>query len=323
MSYLRDKKVLVTGATGFVGKNLVNRLLSLDASIRVTIHKKEPVVKDNRVEYVYCDLTSMDDCRAVVRGIDYIFHCAASTSGAATIAKTPLVHVTPNVVMNARLLEAAYFAKVKKFLWIGSSTGYPPSGERLVKEEEMMQGDPYDKYFCVGWMKRYTETLCRIYSEKLKNPMLTIVLRPTNIYGEHDDFQFETSHVLAALIRRVVERHDPIEVWGTGDDIRDLIYVGDFIDVMVLAMEKIECFSPLNIGLGKGYSVKELLKIICEVDGYKNARIVFDPSKPTMIPIRLVDTTKAEMLLGFKARTSLKDGIKKTLEWYKMRRSEK
>lgn len=317
MSSFNNKKVLVTGATGFVGVNLVKRLLPLGASVRATVHKKEPVICDSRINYVKCDLTQMKDCHGVVDGIDYVFHCAASTSGAATIDKTPLVHVTPNVVMNAQLLEAAYFNKVKKFLWLSSSTGYPPSGDRPVKEEEIMNGDPYEKYFCVGWMKRYTEVLCRMYSEKLKNPMVTIVLRPTNIYGEYDDFEFETSHVFAALIRRVVERQNPIEVWGTGDDVRDLIYVGDFIDAVLLGLENIDCYNTFNIGLGKGYSIKEILRMMLEVDGYTDAKIIFDPSKPTTIPIRLVDTTKAETVLSFKASTGLKEGIKKTIKWYR------
>jgi GDP-L-fucose synthase len=215
------------------------------------------------------------------------------------------------------MLEAAYFAKVKKFIWLSSNAAYPPSGDRPVKEEELLDGDPYETYFGVAWMKRYTEILCRMYSEKLKNPMTTVVLRPSNIYGPYDDFDFATSHVMAAQIRKVIERHDPIEVWGTGNDVRDLIYIDDFIDAMILATEKIETYNPLNIALGKGYSVKEILQIILEVDGYTDARIEFDTAKPSMIPIRLIDTTRAESILGFKAKTGLREGIKKTIDWYR------
>ncbi len=321
-NFFAGKKVLVAGGTGFVGVNLIKRLLSMDADITATIHRKEPVLIDGRIKYKRCDLTRMEDCKNAVDNMDYVFLCAANTQGAAVLENNPLSHVTPNILINSQMLEAAYFAKVKKILWISSSTGYPPSGKRRVLEEEMMKDDPDDKYFCVGWMKRYTEILCRMYSEKIKEPMTTVVLRPTNIYGEHDDFEFETSHVFAALIRRVVERHNPVEVWGTGDDIRDLIYVGDFVDAMLSAMEKINTYNPVNIGLGKGYSIKEILQMILEADNYTGAKIVFNPLKPVTIPIRLVDTTRAETVLGFKAKTDLKEGIKKTLKWYRENRQE-
>ncbi|MFC1908566.1 NAD-dependent epimerase/dehydratase family protein [Chloroflexota bacterium] len=310
-------KVLVAGGTGFVGVNLINRLLALGASVRATIHRKEPVLQDKRIEYIKCDLTRMEDCKKVVSDMDYIFLCAASTSGAAVMASTPLVHVTPNIVMNSQMLEAAYFARVKKFVWLSSNAAYPPTDDRPVREEEMFNGDPYETYFGVAWMKRYTEILCRMYSEKLKNPMTTVVLRPSNIYGPYDDFEFETSHVMAALVRRVVERHDPFEVWGTGDDVRDWIYIDDFIDAIMLATEKIDTYNPINIGLGKGYSIKEALQMMLEVDGYADAKLKYDPSKPSMIPIRLIDVTKAETVLGFRATTGVREGIKKTVDWYR------
>jgi len=316
----KDAKVLVAGGTGFVGVNLINRLLSLGANIRATLHRKLPVIADERVEYVKCDLTKMEDCKKVVAGMDYVFMCAANTSGAAVMQATPLVHVTPNIVMNSQMLEAAYFAKVKKFIYLSSTTVYPPSDNRPVKEEELLDGNPYEAYFAVGWMKRYAEILCQLYSQKLKNPMTTVVLRPSNMYGPYDDFEFETSHVLPALMRKVIERHKPLEVWGTGDDIRDWIYIDDLIDAIILATQKIETYDPLNIGLGKGYSIKQALQIMLEVDDYTDAEIKYNPSKPSMIPIRLIDTNKAETVLGFKAKTGLKDGITKTIEWYRNRR---
>ena len=322
MSFFDGKKVLVTGASGFVGTNLLLRLLSTDARIRAVVHHRRPWVQDPRIEYLACDLTLPEDCRRATDGVDYVFHCAASTSGAAVISQTPLVHVTSNIVMNAYLLESAYMARVKKFLWLSSSTGYPPTGERPVREEEMLQGDPYDKYFGVGWMKRYTEVLCRMYGQKLKNPLLTVVLRPTNIYGEYDDFLFETSHVFAALIRKVVERHDPLEVWGTGEDVRDLLYVGDMIDVMLQAMEQVDNYDVFNIGSGRGYRVKELLAMMLEAEGYQQARVVFDPSKPQMIPIRLVDVQKAKERFGFKPAVDVGEGIKRTLTWFRHNREK-
>ncbi|MBZ0156987.1 MAG: NAD-dependent epimerase/dehydratase family protein [Alphaproteobacteria bacterium] len=313
----KGKNVLVAGGTGFVGANLINRMLSLGANVRATLHRRDAVIADSRIEYVKADLLAMDDCRRVVQDMDYVFLCAANTSGAAVIASTPLVHVTPNIIMNSQMLEAAWFAKVKKFVWLSSNAAYPPSGDRPVREEEMFDGDPYDIYFGVAWMKRYTEILCRLYSEKLKERMATVVVRPSNIYGPYDDFDFATSHMMSATIRKVVERQKPIKVWGTGDDIRDLIYIDDFIDALVLAAEKIGTFDPVNIGYGKGYSIKEILQICLEVDGYDDAVVEYDSSKPSMIPVRLISTEKAESVLGFKARTDLREGIRKTMEWYR------
>jgi GDP-L-fucose synthase len=215
------------------------------------------------------------------------------------------------------MLEAAYFGKVKKFIWLSSNAAYPPSDDRAIKEDEMFNGDPYEKYFGVAWMKRYTEVLCRMYSEKLKDPMLCVVIRPSNIYGPYDDFDFATSHVMSALIRRVVERHDPFEVWGTGEDVRDWIYIDDFIDAVILAAEKINAYDPINIGLGEGHTINEALKIMLDVDGFNDAKVVYDTTKPSMIPKRLIDISKAEKVLGFKPKTSLKEGINKTIEWYK------
>ena len=320
MAVLDGAKVLVAGGTGFIGSNLLLRLRSPGCRIRATLHTRPAVINHGPIEYVKADLTIMDDCKRVVEGMDFVFMCAANTSGAAVIAATPLVHVTPNVVMNAQMLEAAYFAKVKKFLFISSSAAYPPTGGRPVREDELFEGEPYESYYCAGWMKRYSEILCKIYAQKIKHPMAAVVIRPSNVYGPYDDFDFRTSHMMAALIRRVVERHKPLEVWGTGEDVKDLIYVDDFLDGLLLAFAHASDYLAVNIATGQGYSVKQVLQTILEVDGYTDADVQFDPSKPTMIPIRLIDTSYARERLGFQTKTSLQEGIRKTITWYRQSR---
>lgn len=314
------KNILVAGGTGFIGINLIRRLLHLGARVRATVHQKAPVLHDEKIEYTPCDLLSMEDCKRVVADMDYVFMCAANTSGAAVIAATPLVHVTPNIIMNAQLLDAAYNANVGKFVFISSNVVYPPSGDRYVCEDEMLDNDPADIYFGVGWMKRYTEILCRMYSQKLKPAMPAIVVRPSNIYGPYDDFNPATSHVMAATIRKVVERQTPLKVWGTGDDIRDLIYIDDFIDALILTAERIDTYDPINIGLGKGYSIRQLLGMLLEIEGCGDVDVEYDTAKPSMIPIRLIDVSKAERLLGFRAATDVREGMIKTIEWYKSNR---
>jgi len=312
----KNSKVLIAGGAGFVGVNLIRRLLELGAEVTATLHNKPAVVNDDRVRYIKCELTKAEDCDGVVADCDYVFMCAANTSGAAVMEKTPLVHVTPNVVMNTLMLESAYKAGVKKFLFISSNTVYPDV-DHPVKEDEMMSGELFEKYFCVAWMKRFTEILCQMYAEKINNPMQTVVVRPANIYGPYDDFQWETSHVLPALIRKVVERHNPLEVWGDGSDIKDFIFIDDLVEGVLLAMEKIETFEPVNIATSVPCSIKEALDAMLEEDNYTDAEVVFDSSRPTMIPKRLIDTAKAKEILGFEAKTTIAEGLKKTIQWYR------
>lgn len=316
----RDKRILVTGATGLIGSNLLDRLLKEGATLRATLHRREPVIKNPRIEYLQCDLTRAEDCRRAVEEMHYVYLCAANSSGAAMISATPMIHVTPNILINTQMLEAAYEAGVEKFIWLGSTVAYPVS-DKPMKEDQLLAGEPFHKYFFAGWAKRFTEILCQMYGEKLAKPMTTIVLRPTNVYGPHDDFDLATSHVIPALIRKTVERWDPVEIWGDGSEVRDAIFVDDMVEAMVLAASRLNHYAAINIGLGRGYSVRDLLKLMLELDGYDNAKIKFDASKPTMIPLRLVDTSKAKRLLGFRARTDIREGLRRTLEWYRQSRN--
>jgi len=314
---LKGSRVLVAGGTGFIGSNLVQRLLNEECNVRSTLHARPPVILDDRVEYVQGDLTAMDDCRRMVEGMDYVFMCAANTSGAAVMTATPLVHVTPNVLMNTQLMDAAYTNKVKKYLFISSSAAYPATDDRPVCEHEMFDGDPYEIYYSVGWMKRYAEILCLMYAQRITPPMPCVAVRPSNAFGPFDDFNFGTSHMTAALIRRVVERQNPLEVWGTGEDVRDLIFIDDLIDGIIVAFEKTDTYTAVNIANGQGHTVKEVLQTIMDVDGFSDVEVRFDPSKPSTIPVRLIDVTKAEREWGFTSSTGLREGIGKTVDWYR------
>ena len=312
----KGRNILVTGSQGFIGRNLVAELVKRGAYVRGTLHQRISDHLPDKVEYVKADLTDKKDCQAVVQDMDCVFMCAANTSGAAVIANNPLAHVTPNVLMNTCMLDAAYHAKVQKFVFISSSIVYPDTGATPTFEEEAFIGDPYESYFSAGWMKRYGELLCRTYSEKIRNPMMTVVLRPSNVYGPFDKFDFERSHVTASLIRKVIEGRDPLDVWGTGEDIRDLIFIDDFLEGLLLATEQLHSFSPVNIASGRGYKVKEILDAIIGVVGRGVPQVVFDPSKPSMVPIRLMNIKKAQRLLGFVPKTTLEEGLRKTIHWY-------
>jgi GDP-L-fucose synthase len=314
----RGKRVLVTGGAGFVGANLVKLLLRKGARVRATLHQKQAVVADNRVEYIQSNLLSDDDCRKACKDMEYVFLCAAVTSGAAVIENSPLAHLTPNLIMNARMLEAAYSAGTRKLLFISSNTVYPET-DQAVKETDVTYSF-YPKYHIVAWMKRFSEIICEMYATRIKKPMEIVVARPANIYGPMDDFEWETSHVLPAIIRRVVERHDPIRIWGDGQDIKDFIFVEDLVEGLLCAMENAAPYEVFNLASGNGYCLRDLLQIILKLDGYSDARIEYDATKPQMIPKRLIDPSKAVHSLSFRADTPIEIGLKKTIEWYRSHR---
>jgi len=315
MNFYKDKKVLVAGGAGFIGSNLILKLLTSGAHVRAADVKEKPQIKDSRIEYIKADFLKKEDCQKAVEGIEYVFMVAANTSGAAVMEKTPLVHVTPNIIMNSQILEASYSAGVKKFLFVSSNTVYPVQ-DTPVKETDMKYGDVFYKYYFVAWMKQFSEVLCEMYT-KVKNPMKTVVVRPANSFGPYSDFDPATSHVIPALMKKVVERQNPLEVWGDGLDIKDFICVEDLVEGMLLAMEKIETFDPINLATGRPCTVKEILQHLLKIENYQDAKVVFDTSKPTMIPKRLIDAKKAKEVLGFEATTPLEEGLKKTIEWYK------
>lgn len=311
--FYKNKKVLVTGGTGFLGVNLILELLNRGAKVRATIHKKTPILKDKRIQYMKCELTKKQDCLAAVKNMDFVFHCAASTSGALMIRDYPLTHITENILLNSLMLEASFFAKVKRFLFVSSSIVYPPL-DHPMREEEAFQGDPYDLYFGVGWMKRYVEKLSEFYHRRYQ--MNIALIRPTNVFGPYDKFDLKTSHVLPALIRRAVERQNPYEVWGDGSAVRDFIYVADMVQAMLLALEKAADCKAVNFATGRLVSIKESVELILRYTGHTDAKLAFDPSKPTTIPKRLLDLTGAQEILGYEAKVSFEEGLKKTIDWY-------
>ena len=315
------KNILVAGGAGFVGSNLIERLLELGADVTATLHNKAVVIQDNRITYLTCDLRNPEDCKQAVKNIDYVFMCAANTSGAKVMATTPLVHLTPNLLMNINMLEASYEAGVDKFLFMSSNTVYPLTNF-AVKEGDVTN-EFYKSYHIVAWMKRFTEIVCDMYSTKIQKPMKTVVVRPGNLYGPRDKFDWEKSKVIPALIRRAVERHSPFVVWGDGMDLKDFLYIDDYIDGMLSAMEKLEEFQPVNIASGKPVTIREVLSTILQASHYEDAIVEYDTTKPTMIPKRLIDITLAKEKLGWEPKVSLQDGIKRTVNWYKERFKDK
>jgi GDP-L-fucose synthase len=309
-----NSKILILGATGFVGRNLAEKLYK-EGYTNLRNHGFTRKL-EGFGESVQGDLRDDKFVEEIMKGVDVVYHCAASTSNAVDTIYAPLLHVTPNVIINALTMEKAYKEGVKKFIFLSSSTIYPESGERAVRETDNIYESIYKTYFPVGWMKRYAEVLCKMYSEILINPMQTVIVRPANLYGPHDKYDLDKCHVTPASIIKVATRLDPIPVWGDGTEIRDLLYVEDFCEALQLIMEKEEAHEIYNVGSNKGYSVNEVIQYLKEIEGLESP-IDYVNNKAPMIPKRLIDSYKIFYTLGWEAKTSIKEGLEKTLNWYK------
>jgi GDP-L-fucose synthase len=310
----KESKILILGATGFVGRNLAERLYK-EGYTNLRNHGFTRKL-EGFGESVQGDLRDDKFVEEIMKGVDVVYHCAASTSNAVDTIYAPLLHVTPNVIINALTMEKAYKEGVKKFIFLSSSTIYPESGERAVCETDNIYESIYKTYYPVGWMKRYAEVLCKMYSEILINPMQTVIVRPANLYGPHDKYDLDKCHVTPASIIKVATRLDPIPVWGDGTEIRDLLYVEDFCEALQLIMEKEQQHEIYNVGSNAGYSVNEVIGYLKEIEGLESP-IDYVNNKAPMIPTRLIDSFKVYDKLGWSAKTSIKEGLEKTLNWYK------
>ena len=315
--FYRNKIVLVTGGTGFVGTNFVEELVRRGARVRVPIHRRPLLVKSDLIEAVPADLSSIDDCLALCQGVDYVIHAGGGVAPAAiTNAATsinPLSVINLNLIVSSQMLQAAWVAGVERFLMLSSTTVYPPA-ERPIQEDEAWSAPPYPVYFAYGWMRRYLERMAEFVT--MKSSMKIALIRPTAAYGRYDDFHPVQSHVIPALIRKAVEKLNPYEVWGSGDEVRDFVHVTDIVQGGLLALEKHATCDPINIGYGKGFTIKDVVRIVLRETGHTGAKVQFNTSKPTTIPFRMVDITKARKLLGFEPKVSLEEGLADMVKWY-------
>ncbi len=315
MNYFDGKTVLVTGGTGFVGTNFVKELSNFNVKIIVPIHKRELSFKSKKIQTINADLTNIDDCLKVCQNVDYIFHAAGMVSAARMTVNNPMTAISTNLIVTLRILEAAMKQNVKKILLFSSGTTGYPKYNHAVTEEEMFNDDPAEIYYGYGWSRRYTELLGNFAAKK--SNLKVAICRPTGVYGSYDDFDPSTSHVIPALIKRAIDKENPYVVWGDGEEIRDFLHVRDLIRGCFLLLEKNANSDPVNIGSGKEYKIKDIVKTILNLTNNKDVNIEFDNTKPTTIPVRKVNVDKAKKLLGFEMKISLEDGLKETIDWYK------
>jgi GDP-L-fucose synthase len=319
----KNSKILITGGSGLVGQNLTARLIKEGyTNLRVNLHKRGVRTTYDGVEYSKYDLQTYEGCMSATKDVDVVFHAAASTSNAVDTVVDPLAHVTPNVAMNNFLIDSAWRNEVKHYVFISSNTVYPPKGDEPVVETDFLFDEPYPVYFPVGWMKRYAEVQCELYAKYLPRTMKCTVIRPANLFGPHDKYDFNKCHVTPATIRKVADKMDPIPVWGDGSELRDLLYIEDFVEALQVVMEnETEMFQTYNVGSNTVYSVNKVLEIMRAIAEHE-VPTEYIQGKPSMIPTRKIDSNKIKEKLGWEAKTTIQNGLRLAYDWYLEHKNE-
>ncbi len=318
MSFWTGRRTLVTGGTGFIGSHLVERLLEDGARVTVVGRsrtKLEKMIgeKVTDVKFLEGDLRSAEFSASVCKNMEAVFNLAACVAGAGWNSTHPGSMFTQNIELSLHLLNSAVSHNVERFLCVSSACVYSRDCAVPTKESEGFWDNPDQSNFGYGWAKRVLEVQAKAYSHEY--PIKIGIVRPYNGYGPRDNFDWKTSHVIPALIRKVVERQDPIMVWGDGTQTRSFLYVKDFVKGLMLGLERYPEPDPVNIGTDEEVSIEELIRLIIKLAGCSN-RLEFDTSKPTGQPRRNGNFTKAKTLLSFEPSMSLQQGLKETIDWY-------
>ena len=315
--FYKDKKVVVTGGSGFVGSNFLLELLERGADITTHTHIRPMEIQDERIKLVKnIDLFKLDDCVKLLEGADYVIHCGGYITNPSEV-RTNVRVLLHNINSTANVLEAAAKCGLKGYLDINSSTGYPDR-RYPITEDEYWDEEPHESYFGYGWMRRYREKLMEFVSGFSD---LKIALgRGTAMYGPHDNFNPKTCHVIPALINRVLKDENPFVVWGSPDVVRDFLYVKDVVNGALLVLENGESMRPYNLGYGSTINIGQIVDTILKVTD-KNPKVEWDNTKPTTIPFRSFNTDRIRNELGFKPKYTFEEGIKETVEWYDKNRN--
>lgn len=303
-------RILILGATGFIGRNMVEYFSKLGHEVYACGHKKNDFPAIKNVFWDKIDLRKPELVRFTRDYIDIIIQCAATTSGSKDIVNIPALHVTDNAVMNAYIFRSAVKAMVKHVIFFSCTTMF--SDGKITEDSPI---DIHPKYFGVAHTKLYNEKMCEFYS-RIGDTKFTVV-RHSNAYGPHDKFDLEKGHVFGATVKKVMDAEKIVRVWGSGEEERDLLHVDDLCRFVELAIEKQpDKFGLYNCGSGIAISVSDLVRKIIDASG-KNLNIEYDLFAPTIPTSLSLDCTKAKNELGWEPLVMLDDGICRTLSWYK------
>jgi GDP-L-fucose synthase len=307
-NFFANKKVIVTGGTGLIGRSVVKKLCDLDSE--VTIVSLDKIKVDGRANHVYGDLTDFHFCKKISKMQDYAFHMSGiKGSVEVTIAK-PASFFVPLIMMNTNFLEACRINKVSRLVYT-SSIGAYQNREIFREEDSSFNEAPMDMF--PGWAKRMAELQIQAYKKeyKIKN---FFVVRPCNVYGPGDNFNPENAMVIPSLINRIYNKENPVIIWGDGSSIRDFAYAEDVADGIILSlMYGTGNFDFLNLGSGTGYSIKQLVDTLAS---FLEFNYTFDLTKNSGFPRRVMNIDNAKKIIGYDPKVSLLEGLKKTWSWY-------
>tara|TARA_B100000989_G_scaffold191768_2_gene144550 strand:- start:151 stop:1131 length:981 start_codon:yes stop_codon:yes gene_type:complete len=312
----KKSKVLVTGGTGMIGRAIVKYLC--DAGANVTSVSLDNLNTDSRAHHLNLDLTQFSNCLQLTDGIDYVFHVAGIKGSIEVTKSKPASFFVPLLMFNTNVLEACRINKVKKVVFTSSIGAYPSA--EIFKEPEVfdpgIEPPPMDQF--PGWAKRMAEMQILAYKKQYGLDNFAIV-RPCNVYGPGDNFDPENAMVVPSLMSRIANGENPLKVWGDGSAVRDFAYSEDVAIGVIQALISGTNGEFVNLGSGQGYKVQELVETLSEI---VNFEYDFDTSKPNGFPKRVMDITKARKLIGYNPKTSLKEGLRKTWDWFLSNRNE-
>jgi len=305
---LSKKKIVITGGAGFLGKFVV-RELKKNGCKRIFV----PLEQD-------FDLTKLSNIKRLLKKSkpDVIIHLAAVVGGIGANRENPGKFFYDNIMMGVQLIEEARLFGVEKFVALGTVCAYPKFAPVPFKEKDLWNGYPEETNAPYGLAKKMLLVQSQAYRQQYG--FNSIFLLPVNLYGPGDNFSPETSHVIPALIKKCCDaikaNKKSITVWGTGKATREFLYVEDAARATVSAVKKYNKPDPVNLGSGFEISIKDLVKLIVKLTGFKG-KVIWDKSKPDGQPKRRLDISKARREFGFKAKVNFEKGLKQTIEWYK------
>ena len=313
MMQLRDKRILVTGGAGFLGRSVVRALGARGCGELIVPRRSEyDLTHELAVEQIYADARP-----------HVVIHLAGVVGGIGANRTIPGRFLYENLAMGSMLMEYGRRAGVEKFVGVGTICAYPKFTAVPFREMDLWNGYPEETNAPYGLAKKMLLVQGQAYRQQYGFDAIHVI--PANLYGPEDNFDLETSHVIPAVIRKCLEAMErgekEIVCWGDGTATREFLHVKDCAEAILLATERYGGEEPVNIGTGFEISIQQLVQMIAELTGF-HGRIIWDKSKPNGQPRRCLDTSRALQLFGFRAQTDFRDGLRKTIQWYEGQRGK-